>query len=129
MLSEAEFQTQFSRWAKYNLKQTCAWELKFTKEKSLPYNHLAEHQEMALKLAKHGSISYKIADVGQAPKPFDGFTISSGNAFVVPIFYRRGVKVFYLIDIDAWCEHRNKSSRKSITEPECEEIGLACHLA
>lgn len=73
--------------------------------------------------AKNNKIGYKLPDTGYSQKPFDFFGYK-GPAYVVIMYYQKGVKHFYLIDIDVWIEERDKSTRKSLVEARAKEIGV-----
>ena len=122
---EADFQTKFSKWAKYNIKYSGAFELKLTKTSSIPFSSVADHQILNLKIAKHSNLVYKIMDVGLAQKPFDCFTLSNVQAYVVLMFYKRGQKEFFMIDIDDFIKEKETSDRKSLLESRAREIGVS----
>jgi len=126
---EADFQVKFTRWAKYNIKTSCAFELKIAKEKSLPFSAIQPHQIEALSIAKHSTLIHKISDGGYQQTPFDCFTLSGSEAYVVIMFYKRGQKEFYMIDIDVFISEMNTSIRKSITAERAKQIGTTCFLA
>ena len=117
-MNEAKFTTEFLRWAKYNwtLGLSGPFEAKFTKGKSIPFKHLQEHQNNALKQAGSKFFGYKIPDVGNFPKPFDGVIYSGAPAWMVIQFYTRGCKTFYIIEISDWNRLESTCGRKSITE-------------
>lgn len=127
-MTEAKFQTAFTKWAKYNLKESSACELKLAKGNSLPFTSLAPHQLIALKLVKNGGVQYKIPDCGISAKPFDFFTLQ-GQAYIVVMFYKRRQREFYMIDIDTWDSHVSMSNRKSLTEEDARLIGKLCVLS
>lgn len=128
MASEAEFQTKFTKWAKYNVHEPGAYELKLVKGHSMPFDVVAEHQIAALLLVKHGKIGYKIPDTGIAQKPFD-FFILKGSAQIVVMFHRRAQKEFFFVDIDDFVMEKRMSERKSLTEERARVIGRAFLLA
>ena len=123
MKYESDFQTKFSKWKKYNHKQSALYELKFTKESSIAFNRLEPHQESALLRSKHGEICYKMPDDNFCQKPSDMFCIYKGGGYVVIMFYKPGVKHFYIIDIDNFIKERDTSKRKSLTEDRANVIG------
>ncbi len=126
---EADFQTQFSRWIKYNLKGSGAHELKMSKNNSVPFNRLEEHQKRALLNAKHSQLCFKPPDLGYQ-NPCDVLCIKNGHGLVYVMFYvKRGTKHFYEIDIDDWCREESSSPRKSLTEERAKEIGVTHVLA
>lgn len=117
-MTESDFQSRFTKWAKHNLHESCACELKICKGTSLPFNRLEEHQEIALKMVQEKVLMYKIPDVGYDQKPFDFFALS-GKAYVVILFYqKRGDNEFYMIDILRWIDYRDSSKKKSLTKGE-----------
>ena len=126
---EKDFQLKFNKWVKHNVKGTAVFELKITHGKSLPFNAVQEHQINALRLAKHSSIHFKIPDSGYAQNPFDSFQIANAPAWVVVMFYQRGQKKFYMIDVDVWIKEEETSDRKSLTEERAKEIGKTCLLS
>jgi hypothetical protein len=73
-------------------------------------------------MAKEGSFVYKVPDEGLAPKPFDIFALHKVPAYVAVVFYTRGVKEFFLIDIDNWIKEKDSSPRKSLTLDRIREI-------
>lgn len=127
---EAQFQTNFNRWAQYEFDGTAAFELKVGYA-SIPFDAVVEHQERALFLAKHGKIVFKIPDGGWQ-NPFDSFCLQGVEAYVVLLFTsinhdkkkNHNTREFFLIDIDTWINEKNTSTRKSLTEPRAREIGL-----
>jgi penicillin-binding protein-related factor A (putative recombinase) len=128
-MKEKDFQTEFSKWLKYKHYKTGCFELKLTKEKSIPFSAVAPHQKTALYHAKHSNLVYKIPDESFSQKPFDCFMLVMVPAFVVVMFYKRGQKQFYMISIDSWCAEEEKGLRKSITEEDAMRIGTVCELA
>lgn len=128
-MSEADFQTKFTRWAKYNLKTNTACELKVAKEgQSLPFSAVKDHQILALSIVKNNGLGYKIPDAGYDQKPFDYFFIH-GEAYVVVMYCKRNQKEFFMIDVDDFVNEGTQSKRRSLTEERAREIGVACYLA
>lgn len=127
-MRERDFQTEFTKWLKYRHYKTGAYELKLTKNTSLPFNALARHQRDALYHAKHGHVVFKIPDDSVGQKPFDAFMLVNVPAYVAVMFYERGQKEFYLIDIDMWVQEEDLSTRKSLTPERAAEIGQVCTL-
>jgi hypothetical protein len=133
--TERQFQSAFSTWATVNGSSSACFELKSTPGTSLPFSSLEPHQRDNLLKAKHGRLYHRLSDLGNfsgihQKQPFDCFMLSGVKAFVVPMYNvkERGNKVFYLIDIDAWCEEEKKSDRKSLTEERAGQIGKKCSL-
>jgi hypothetical protein len=128
-MTEAEFQTKFTTWKKYNHKDSGLYELKISPRPSIPFTRLEVHQEKWLYTAKHDQICYKIPDVGYDKKPADMFCLAHSKAYVVVMFYvTLGTKHFYMIDIDDWIKERENSVRRSLTEDRAKEIGVYCEL-
>lgn len=127
-MRERDFQTEFIKWLKYRHYKTGAYELKLTKEKSLPFKALAPHQRDALYHAKHGHVAYKIPDDSIGQKPFDCFMLVQVPAYVVVMFYERGQRQFYMIDISNWVAEEEQSTRKSLTPERAAQIGTTCVL-
>lgn len=128
-MKEADFQTKFNKWLKHKHQKTGAFELKLTKEKSLPFSAVAPHQKAALHMAHRGKLIYKIPDESYSQKPFDCFMMEEVDAYVVVMFYKRGQKKFYMIPIVNWITEEFSSTRKSITEEDAQRIGRVCELA
>ena len=98
--------------------------MKITKTSSLPFDAVKEHQVRALWLSKHRKINYKIPDDSMGQKPFDCFVLKGVEAYVVVMFYVRGCKDFYMIDIDDFIQLKKTSTRKSFTEDMLEGIAV-----
>lgn len=122
-MRESIFQTRFSKWVKHVYKKSAAFELKLTKSKSLPFDAVQPHQLQALKNAKHTQLFYKIPDAGFSQKPFDCFSLSGVPTYVVVMFYTRGCKTFYMIDVDDFEAASKSSKRRSLLEEVAERIG------
>ena len=128
-MSEADFQTKFTRWAKYHLKESCACELKVAKEgQALPFSAVKEHQVLALSVVKNSGLGYKIPDAGYDQKPFDFFFLK-GDSYVVVMFAKRNQKEFVMIPINVFLQESAQSPRRSLTEKRAKEIGTVCYLA
>ena len=118
---EQQFTTKLQKWLRYNWKESSAFEVKVARDgKRFPYKELYSHQIRALLRVKK-SFVYKIPDLG-SQNPFDVFTLYNTGAYVILKFIRRGNKTFYVIDIEDFISHRDKSKAKSITENEAKHI-------
>ena len=126
-MKEKDFQTKFNRWCQYHIKTSSAFELKLSKTKAIPFSSVVEHQLNALLIAKHHSLAYKIPDCG-FQNPFDSFVLVGVPAYIVVMFYARGQREFFLIDIDTWIKEVKTSDRKSLTEDRAREIGKSYFL-
>ncbi len=125
---EAQFQSKFNRWLIYNWFSSAVFELKVATGKSLPFSAVKNHQEVSLMQTKSAKFIYKISDFDRMKKPFDSFCLYKTKAYIVIMFYRRGNKAFYMIDIDKFIEERILSKRKSLTEEDCKRIGKTYYL-
>ena len=119
-MREKNFQTAFNRWLKYNWDMTAVFELKLCKQKSFPLSALKEHQINALKVAGRKFI-YKIPDSAEGQKPCDCIFIAGSPGYLVIMYYRRGQKKFYIIEISQ-IEKEIKSGSKSLTEERANSI-------
>jgi hypothetical protein len=123
MICEAERTTLFLKYAKHFLNYSFVFEAKICKEKSIPFDAVVDHQIAALYQAKHATFNFKIPDAGWT-NPFDGFQFYRSPAFVVIFWYQhRNDKRFTMIDIDMFCEEKQKSDRKSLTFERASLIG------
>jgi len=126
---EKDFQRLFSKWLKHRFGGSGAFELKITQGgRALPFSAVQDHQKEALFNAHIRSIVYKIDDSGIGQKPFDCFKLDKVPAYVVVMYYQRGCKHFYMIDIETWIREKKNSHRKSLTEDRAKEIGKVCVL-
>jgi tRNA A37 threonylcarbamoyladenosine biosynthesis protein TsaE len=122
-VTEADRTTLFLKYSKARINHSFVFEAKICKEKSLSFNAVKEHQEIALFRVKHGYFNYKIPDAGFDQKPFDGFQMVMQPAYVVIFWWQhRGDKRITIIDIDVWLEEKKNSERKSITYERAKEI-------
>lgn len=117
MKHEAKYNTLFNHWLKNVYKQTMAYEMKQTQGNSLPFSDVQDHQIAALEAANHGTLVYKIPDVGYQ-NPFDGICLSGVPAYVVVKFKDS----FELIAIDTFTLERKRSTRKSLTYERAKAI-------
>lgn len=121
-MKEKDFQTRFGKWLRYVYKKTGAYELKLTKTDSIAFNRLEEHQKQALLSAKHSCQYFKIPDMQFGCLPYDCYMLCNQPAYVVIMYYVRGQKKFYMLDIDVWVTEEETSKRKSLTLSRCQEI-------
>jgi len=125
---ERDFQTQFNRWLKYRWNTTGAFELKLVKGTSIPFTAIREHQLQNLHNTKHSHLIYKIPDAGFSQKPYDCVAFYGAAAYIVVMFYERGNKEFFMIDIDDWNTAVSNSQKKSFTEDEVRQFGKSYFL-
>lgn len=88
-------------------------EIKYSQTDTLAVSKIKPHQIRALKLAKHGSFKWKIADLGQR-NPFDVFVLKQVPAYLVIIF--NAGKDFRKLDVD------KIPTRGSIKIEDCESL-------
>ena len=123
---ESKFHTTMMKWLRYNLDsfpKSFLIETKITRrgKQSFPYRELSEKEERLLLKGKHKTILQTHSDYSQFGTLCDGSCISGGG-FIFLKWMRRANKEFFIIDIDKFIEHRDKSKRKSLTESEAREI-------
>ena len=69
-------------------------------------------------------MAHKISDSGLGIKPFDLFVLARVPAYVVVFWYTKpGDKRFAMIPIEAWCQEREQSARKSLLYSRACAIG------
>lgn len=128
-MTEADFQSKFTKWAKINSTESAAYELKICKTKSLPFSRIEEHQLLALERAKDGTIVHKISDMAMGFKPFDCMVLHKAAGYLAIMFYvPRERQSFYLIDIETLLDIIKTSKRKSLTEDVCQRNGSRYYL-
>lgn len=118
-------QSLFSRWVRKNknkFDKASAFELKITKTEKLYYKQVKSHQYHYLEESTKDGTYHKISDQSLDVKPYDCFLLK-GDAYVVLMFFKpKKKKIAYLIPIKNFNIHREYSSKKFITEHECESI-------
>lgn len=121
MKREANFGKQFRAWVKAQPKlRSAAFELKQTTGTSLPFSAVQEHQICALQAVKTSGLLYKAPDDSRGIKPFDFFYLKHAPAYVV-IKYPQG---FVVIDVDIFCDEKERSTRKSLTWERSLELAV-----
>jgi len=123
---ESKFHTKLMTWLRYHLDlfpKSFLIETKIVRrgKQSFLYRELSEKEERLLLKGKHKTILQTHSDYSQFGTLCDGSCISGGG-FIFLQFYRRANKEFFIIDIDKFIEHRDKSKRKSLTEEEARSI-------
>lgn len=120
MPKESDLQTLF---AKYNKVKRIDGNFEFKDslgKPSVSYDSFEEQQIPSLLAAQVEGLQWKYSDADPRLKPFD----YSSNKPLLGWVGIRFKKTTYLILVEAFIEHRDKSTRKSITEKECEEIAI-----
>lgn len=121
---EQKLTTRFQRWMRATWETSALVEIKVCTTPSFPFGRVLEHQELALKLAKHKKLVYKIPDEDRRAKPADVVCFVRSEAYIVIFFYiPRGDINFVMIDIDDWIKHKAGTARKSITFAQACLIG------
>lgn len=122
---EAEFTTKFKKWVIHRWTGgTAHFELKVTKNNTLPFSAVTEKQISNLKGAKRYFI-HKFSDFDRMGTPFDIVFTNGGGSFVVIMFYRQGQKEFFMIDVDKFVEEQKTSTKKSLREEDARRIGTS----
>lgn len=138
-MTEKNMQTFFGKFISNNPPPHAeAYELKFSKKNSIPFNVVQPHQITALMNSRRGGFFHKITDQPwgytmnvryTSKKPFDCFILANTPAFVVIWFYRpREKRIFVKIPIEVFLNEATISSRKSLTEIRAFEIGEAIEI-
>lgn len=129
-MKEKDFQSLFTKWIRENkYNQSTAWELKITKEKSLPFSRIEEHQINKLKEANKGCVYHKISDQAMGFKPFDCLQVCNVPAYLVVLYYKpRQKKEAIWIAIDDLINEIQTSKRKSLLEERAKEISYFIHV-
>jgi len=144
-MRERELQREFSKFVINNNRfirnyfgSSVVFELKISKEKSIRFDSVAEHQVVALTGAIGDGMYHKINDMPfikdnprfrfTNPKPFDCFFISGAAAYVVVYFYklrqRKESREVLFCPIKRWLEIWKcfgEQKRMSIKEEELRE--------
>lgn len=127
-MKESNLQTLFGTWVALNPpERTTVWELKLSKDTSIPFDAVKKHQIKGTADASVGrGLFHKISDAPifqgnkmrfTKPKPFDALFIKNAEAYIVVCFYKlRQPKLCYFITPMRWEEARRGSDRKSLTE-------------
>jgi hypothetical protein len=116
MKREAKFNIKFNHWLKSVYKETMFYELKQTSG-SLPFSAVKPHQIEGLQQVRHGTLVYKMPDVG-FQNFCDGFCVTEQPACIVikyPTF-------FCLISIDTFVLESKRSKRRSLTAARAKDI-------
>lgn len=127
-MKEKDLQSKVTKYMIHRWQTNAVFELKICKEPSLPFDAVKPHQINALKLAKLGTLAYKIPDVGYDQKPFDMIVLNKVEAYVLVMFYARACKHFYIIDVEDYIFESTYSERRSLTEDRAKEIGKRIDL-
>ena len=117
---ESEFTTKFKRWVyhEWTDDQPAYFELKVSREKSIPFGAVSDKQNLNLKIRK---FVHKFSDFDRMGTPFDMICFT-GNGFVVIHYYRPRNKEFFIVPIDDFLKEKASSSRKSLTEDRAREL-------
>lgn len=115
---EKDFQTKFSQYNSIK-KLIGNFELKDSLGKSsFSYNNFETQQIPSLLAAEVDGYRVKYSDADPRLKPFDYSSNPPEQGWIGIRFGKNA----YLIHVQKFCEHRDKATRESITEQECEMI-------
>lgn len=116
---EANFGTLFRHYMRaHPFAESAAFELKQTREDSLPFSDVQPHQIDALLAVKHSNLLYKAPDDSRGVKPFDFFYMHQALAYVVI----RYPDFFCIIDIDKFIDEDKRSQRRSLVSFRARQI-------
>lgn len=122
-MTERQFQTRFSKWVKYNIDFSAAFEFKVVKNEKFYLSQIKEHQIRNLKTVSCNLLYYKIEDTSFHQKPFDAFTLYQVPSYVVIMWDRPRNNTFYLIPIIE-IERHIKNGAKYMVEDWAKEHGI-----
>jgi hypothetical protein len=128
-MTEKQMQSFWGAYIKRHLRlESEAYELKITKNNSIPFEALKEHQVDALLRVEQKGLYHRITDqpwMKDRPntytlkKPFDCFCLVKAKGYVIIWFYKpRKRRVFYKISINEFLQAKMSSEHKSLTEHE-----------
>lgn len=100
-----------------------------TKMPGLAFSRVEDHQAEALRRARHGVLYHKISDMALGFKPCDCVVVKGGGGWLAVMYWKPGVRSFYLIDVDDYCDLKNeRGGRGSLYEEDCKRIGSVFEL-
>lgn len=131
-MTEAKLQKKFTRWLKEEWSgDSAAFELKVSKDETLDYSKIPDHQLLAMKNSGgEKGIAYKISDASPGYKPFDCFFLREAMSFFV-IGFNGGKDVYMIETVDIWDKivDKQRDRRKgSISREWCEKNGARVDL-
>ena len=124
-MTEKNYYAKINKYYVENIKEynnNIVWEAKFTRTKRINFKSLALHQEASLLQAER-MFAHKLADVGIALKPFDGFVLYKATVFFVAIYFDRKKTCIYEIPIRSFLGEKYLSKAKSLTIKRASELG------
>lgn len=130
MATEKSYYAKINAYYIKNIKEygnNIVWEAKFTRTRRIAFNSLANHQEASLLQAER-YFSHKLADVGIALKPFDGFILYKATVFFIAIYFSKNKTEIYEIPIRSLLREKYTSGNKSLTKERAKEIGRLIHI-
>lgn len=117
-MKESKFQTFFNKWLLHQYDgPPCVYEIKVCPGRTMGRSQIKDHQIRNLTEASTDrGLSYKIADVGIAQKPFDGFYVKNFKSWLVILFNKdkNDDRFFCLFNMKNWND-------KSVTPEMCDE--------
>jgi hypothetical protein len=133
-MTEKNLQTLFKKYIEtYKPQETEVYEFKICKNRSFPFDRVADHQIASLLEVQNDGFYHKIIDQPvswgmktkirfTAKKPFDAFFAKSMAYIILWFYVPREKKIFYKIKIEDFLQLRNSCGRKSATEEMIEKI-------
>lgn len=129
---EQEFCTHLQKWLRHNYKKSAGIEVKVVNlecRKRLNYKaEVPEHQRRNLALVAGNAFIYKIPDDTISQKPFDIVKLSDAKGYLIVMFWKPGVKHFYMIEINKIINEINRDE-KSLDEQRAAQLGERCVLS
>jgi penicillin-binding protein-related factor A (putative recombinase) len=117
---EAHLTTKIKKWlqtSQTGITGTCAFEMKVTTGRSIPFSAVQPHQIDALRFSSDGRFLWKISDDSIGFKPFDMFMLENAKSYVVVGFITLGKKSsVWFVPVSDWVYLEHCSERKSVTE-------------
>ena len=129
---EAKFTSKFVTWLLYNgediIGKSFPWEAKISVgDKPINFKSgFRPHQIPTLIQARDKVHAYKVSDMDQMSKPFDGTFFCKAPSYIVMHWVRNGNKTFYLINpkqIALLIEQGYKSLTEVMAESICDYKG------
>ena len=128
-MTEKDYYAKINRYYVAHIEEyqnNIVWEAKFSRTKRIAYRSLALHQEASLLQAER-YFAHKLADVGIALKPFDGFVLYKATVFFIAIYFSEKTEI-YEIPIRLLLREKYLSGEKSLTKERAKEIGKLIKL-
>lgn len=129
-MTEKSYYAKINKYYLANIKEynnNIVWEAKFTRSNIIAFKSLANHQEESLLKAER-MFAHKLADVGIALKPFDGFILYKAEVFFIAIYFStKGTQVIE-IPIRSLLSEKYRSGKKSMNKARALELGKIINI-